>query len=56
MRRLTLKSPVKLAAQRTAIRIAQTDSGSINVVPKADFMAAPTNKYRNGKGARGRNR
>jgi hypothetical protein len=54
MRRLTLKSPVKLAAQRTAVRIAQTDSGSINVVPEADFMAAPTHNYRNGKGARGR--
>jgi hypothetical protein len=54
MRRLTLKSPVKLAAQRTAIRISQTDSGSINVVPEADFMAAPTNNHRNGKGARGR--
>jgi hypothetical protein len=52
--RLTLKSPVKLTARRTARRIAQTDSGSINAALEADFIAAPTHNDRNGKGATGK--
>jgi hypothetical protein len=56
MRRLTLESPVKLAAERTARRAAQTDSGSIDAVLEADFMAALNSQRPKREGATGRNR
>jgi hypothetical protein len=54
MRRLTLESPVKLAAERTARRVAQTDSGSINAVLEADFMAALNSQRPKREGATGK--
>jgi hypothetical protein len=54
MRRLTLESPVKLAAERTARRAAQTDSGSIDAVLEADFMAALNSQPPKREGATGK--